>query len=165
MNGSDRQTILCRAAPWRGALLFAACFRLLCTPALADACAPPRLVNTVKLEPLGDLGEVAAPIVLHGVEKKFLFDTGGGMEDYVSDATAHELGLTVFSSPPATGLRGNVSESAVRVRDVAFGAVKTGNVPFQIASNLPYDGILSAGRMAFDRRQAKALADLDMDFG
>jgi hypothetical protein len=130
---------------------------------VADECAPPRLENTVKLEPLGDLGEMGLPIFLDGVEKRFLFDTGGGSVNYISSAVARELKLSPFLTDETTDLRGNVSHSAVLVRDVTFGVVKA-NTPFQVATDLAFDGILSAGEAAM-KQLNMADDDLDMDFG
>jgi predicted aspartyl protease len=116
------------------------------------------------MRPGGDQGELVVPIVLNGVEKKFLFDTGGGTANYISSRLARELKLVPFHSGASMDMRGNVSDSAVIVKEVAFGAIKAGNVPFQIASDIGFDGIVSAGSGALSALNL-ANVDLDMDFG
>jgi predicted aspartyl protease len=151
-------------SPLRAAILAAACFLGFCQPSLAADCAPPRLENTVKMERLGDQGVTVVPISLNGVEKKFLFDTGGGVVNYVSNAVAEELKLTQVSSGRSMDLRGNESDSSVLVKDVSFGTVHPGYVRFQVAQNLPYDGILSASQFAIWRLDMGSV-DFDIDFG
>ncbi|HEY2836298.1 MAG TPA: pepsin/retropepsin-like aspartic protease family protein [Rhizomicrobium sp.] len=124
----------------------------------ADECAKPRLENTVPMEAIGDTGKVAVPITLNGVEKKFLFDTGGGVLNYISPAEALRLGLFKTDNFLAMDLAGNKSYSIAGTRKVKFGAVTARDVGlFQIVPGLAFDGILSAGTMTSD--------DLDIDFG
>ena len=150
--------------PWlRTGIFAAACLAGFCGPSLAEECAPPRLENTVKLEPLGDQGLMMVPITLDGLEKKFLFDTGGA-NNYVSSAVADALKLPRFSSFPSLDLRGNRSDSAVRIEDVRLGAAEAHYVRFRVAPNLPFDGILSARTNARDNLNL-ANNDLDIDFG
>ena len=139
---------------------------LLCAfpaPSLAGECAPPRLENSVRMVPLGDQGLMGVPITLNGLEKTFLFDTGG-VENFISGAIAEALKTPQFPSPLLSDMRGNVSDSAVRVREVAFGGIEARYVRFQVAPNLPFDGILAAKTMARDSLRL-ANDDLDMDFG
>jgi hypothetical protein len=134
-----------------------------CSSAIAAGCAPPRLENTVQLEPVGDQGEVTVPVTLNGVEKNLLFDTGGGLLNYISGAVVKELNLDYMPSErsatpaPTTESNGNRFLSFTFAADVTFGAVKASHVPFVIWPALPYDGILSAGTLTSD--------DLDIDFG
>ena len=146
----------------RAAILLAAFFCAFCAPSLAGECAPPRLENTVKMS-LGDQGLMVVPITLDGLEKKFLFDTGGA-NNYVSGAVAQELKLPQFASLPLLDMRGNRSDSAVFIKDVTLGTAKTSFVRFQVAPNLAFDGILSA-RTIGANRLSFANDDLDMDFG
>src|ERR1700722_13723687 len=125
--------------------------------ARADECAAPRLENTVRMEPIGDQGKVAVPITLNRVEKKFLFDTGGGTINYVSSALAQQLGMPKTDNFVAMDLAGNKSYSVAIVRNLKFGAVAVTDVHFLVVPKLSFDGILSAGTMADD--------DLGMDFG
>lgn len=128
-----------------------------CTPSLGEPCAPPQLKNTVRMIPLGDQG-VAVPITLNGVEKKFLFDTGGGSVNYISSAVVRELGLEPFSSSyRSADVNGNTFNDSVVVHDVTFGTVEANDVQFQVYPDLPFDGILSSGSLAAE--------DLDIDFG
>jgi predicted aspartyl protease len=145
---------------------------ILCVPALlcansgsalAGECAPLRLENSVKMVPLGDQGLMGMPIALNGLAKTFLFDTGG-VENFISGKVVQELKTPQFFSPFVSDMRGNVSDSAVRVRKVAFGGIEARYVRFQVAPNLPYDGILAAKTMAQDSLRL-ANDDLDMDFG
>lgn len=151
------------ASPLRITFLVTALLPGLCEPTLAAQCKPPRLINTVKMVPLGKEGEVGLRIVLNGVKKTFLFDTGGGTVNIISGAVADELNLSRHLSGRSVNLRGNVSRSAAIVNQVKFGAVKSSNVRFQVMPNLPYDGILSAGSAAM-RDINGADVDIDMDF-
>jgi hypothetical protein len=148
----------------RIAILAAACFLGFCEPSLARECAPPHLENTVKIEPMGDQGLMVVPISLNGVEKRFLFDTGGGQVNAVSSAVAEELNLVQFGSGRSMDLGGNEFDRAVIVKDVAFGRVQAGYIRFQVRPNLAFDGILSAGYFAlFNLKMADD--DFDVDFG
>lgn len=139
-----------------GGLAFA--IAMFAVAAKAETCAPPRLENTVPMEPIGDQGEVAVPITLNGVEKKFLFDTGGGLMNYILPTVALKLGMFKTDNFVAMDLAGNKSYLVAGARNVKFGAISTQDVTiFQEAPDLTYDGILSAGTMTGD--------DLDMDFG
>jgi hypothetical protein len=132
----------------------------------ADAadCSALQIKNTIKMEPVARLGLMMVPITLNGVEKKFLFDTGGAINS-ISRATVAELKLPEYHSNYRTSdLYGGDSNSFVQVRDVIFGTGKTGGIQFQVMSNLaldngiaPFDGILSTGVFAHD--------DFDLDFG
>jgi predicted aspartyl protease len=149
-------------SPFPGMVVaLAVCVPCFCGAAQAQDCAPPRLENAVKMEPLGDHGRVAIPVVMNGVEKKFLFDTGGGAENYVSSAVARELKLKLFNSAKTVDLKGNVSSRAAIVDNVSIGEFNAARVVFQVAPRLAYDGILSAGAMA---ALHLAAVDLDMDF-
>jgi predicted aspartyl protease len=132
--------------------------------ALAEECAPPTLLNTVKLERLNDQGLVGVPVILNGVEKTLLFDTGGGGVNYISSAVAEELKLNQVAGPPSFDLRGNVFDRVATVRTVALGSAHVDNVRFGVAPDLPFDGMLSAGTFAL-RAFGMAGADLDVDFG
>jgi hypothetical protein len=124
----------------------------------AEECVAPRLENTVPLEPIGDDGKVAVPITLNGVEKKFLFDTGGGLMNYIQSSAALKLGMFRTDNFVAMDLAGNKSYRVGGARHLKFGAISTQEVTmFQQVPDLAFDGILSAGTMTGD--------DLDIDFG
>ncbi len=134
------------------------------TGAQAEECATPRLENTVRMEPIvgsggADDGRVAVPVTLNGVEKKFLFDTGGGAMNYVRSDVALKLGMFRTDNFLAMDLAGHKSYSVAGARNVRFGAISSREVVsvFQDVPDLAVDGILSAGTMTND--------DLDMDFG
>ncbi len=103
------------------------------------------------------------PITLNGVEKKFLFDTGGALNS-VSRVTIQELKLPeLVSRVRYIDLYGNASQSYVEVHDVVLGNADAGGAEFQVYSNpdfgtrLPFDGIFATGHFAHD--------DIDLDFG
>jgi hypothetical protein len=124
----------------------------------AQECVPPRLENSVPMEAIGNDGKVAVPITLNGVQKKFLFDTGGGSINYISSEVALKLGMFRTDNFVAMDLSGNKSYKVAGARHVKFGAVSAQGVAvFQLVPGLAFDGILSAGTMTGD--------DLDMDFG
>lgn len=152
-----------RNLSFRITILSAALFAAFCARSAAQECTPPRLENSVKMEPLGDQGLMMVPITLDGIEKKFLFDTGG-VTNYVSSSLVQELKLPQFSSYPLLDLRGNRSDSAVTVKDVTLGTTKASFVRFQVAPNLPYDGILAARTIGRNPHNLPT-DDLDMDFG
>jgi predicted aspartyl protease len=109
------------------------------------------------MEAIGN-GEVAVPITLNGAQKKFLFDTGGGLINYVSSEVALKLGMFRTDNFLAMDLNGNKSYKVAGARHVTFGAISGQDVAmFQVVPELAFDGILSAGTMTGD--------DLDMDFG
>ena len=147
----------------RSALLAAMFFVASRAPAAAEDCAPPRLENSVKLEPLGEQGLMMVPITLDGVEKKFLFDTGGA-HNYVSSKVVEEFKLPQLGSAPLLDMRGNRSDSAVVIKDVTLGTLRASFIRFQVGSDLPYDGILSSRPLGKDRYNLPG-DDLDMDFG
>lgn len=162
MSRSDRRVATFRTSLLRAIILLATVFPCKLASA-AEECAPPRLENTIKLEPLGDQGLMVVPITLDGVEKKFLFDTGGA-SNYVSSKVVEELKLPQFSGGSGFDMRGNRSDSAVVIKDVALGTVKANFIRFQVAPDLPFDGILSSRTIGKDRFNL-AGDDLDMDFG
>jgi len=147
----------------RTAILPVLFFPAFCAPSLAAECAAPRLENSVPLEPLGDQGLTAVPITLDGVERKFLFDTGS-VANFISSRVVEEMRLPQLPTRPLLDLRGNLSGSAVRVKDVTFGAFEGSYGIFQVATDLPFDGILSTRRNARDNLNL-ANDDLDIDFG
>ena len=91
----------------------------------AEECAAPRLENTVPLELIGDDGKVAVPITLNGVEKKFLFDTGGGLMNYIQSGVALKLGMFRTDNFVAMDLAGNKSYRVGGARHLKFGAIST----------------------------------------
>ena len=140
----------------RAILLGVALASMLTAPAVAADCSPLQLKNTIKLEPAAG-GMMLVPITLNGVEKKFLLDTGGGLNS-VSGQVVQELKLVEYHSRYRTvDLHGNASDSFVQVETVILGRSQGGGIQFQVAPNLPFDGILSTGIFLQD--------DVDIDFG
>ncbi|HEX4370130.1 MAG TPA: retropepsin-like aspartic protease [Rhizomicrobium sp.] len=130
----------------------------------AADCSALQIRNTVKMAPIARYGLMVVPITLNGVEKKFLFDTGGGLNS-ISRATVQELKLPEYhSNVRASDLYGEDSDTFVQVHEVAFGAAKTSGVQLQVMGNFgfkdgnaPFDGILATGYFNHD--------DVDLDFG
>jgi len=115
------------------------------------------------LEPIGRTGLMVAPITLDGVDKKFLFNTMG-VVNQVSRATAEQLHLNEhFSRYHIADPRKHDTNSFVQVGDVTFGQAKTKEIQFEITPDpaagvtTPFDGVISAGIFTHD--------DMDMDFG
>jgi predicted aspartyl protease len=129
------------------------------TASAAD-CSALQIRNSVKMEPVAHYGVMVVPITLNGVEKKFLFDTGGGLNAIFRDAV-RELKLVEYhSNYHISDLYGGDSDSFVQVRDVELGAAKTSTVQLQVMDDpgaAPFDGILSTGFFLHD--------DIDLDFG
>ena len=130
----------------------------------AADCSPLQIENTVKMMPLGRTNRILVPITLNGVEKKFLFDTGGAF-NAISQATVKELGIPQYrSNYRVSDLYGDVSESFVQIHEVVLGKAKNSGVQLQVMGNFgrpenqaPFDGILATGIFLHD--------DIDLDFG
>ena len=130
----------------------------------AADCSPLQIENTVKMEPLGQSNRILVPITLNGLEKKFLFDTGG-VFSAVSLATVNELGIPQYrSNYRASDLYGEDSETFVQIREVSFGKGKQTGVQLQVmglsdrsGKQAPFDGILATGLFLHE--------DIDLDFG
>ena len=133
------------------------------TASAAD-CSALQIRNSVKMEPVAQYGLMMVPITLNGVEKKFLFDTGGGLNSIFRSAM-QDLKLVEYrSNYHSSDLYGGDSESFIQVREVEFGAAKTDTVQFQVMADqgfakggAPFDGILKTGFFQRD--------DIDLDFG
>ena len=126
--------------------------------ACAADCSPLQITNSLKTEPLARSGLITVPVTLNGVEKRFLFDTGGGV-DQITQATVEELKLPIkHANARVSGLQKNDSTDYVSVYDLMFGAQK-GSSQFMVRDNpgLPFDGVISTGR--FNHQ------DVDLDFG
>ena len=63
----------------------------------AADCSPLQIENTVKMLPLDRANQILVPITLNGVERKFLFDTGGAFSA-ISQAAVKELGIPQYHS-------------------------------------------------------------------
>jgi predicted aspartyl protease len=130
----------------------------------AADCSALQIRNSVKMEPIARYGLMVVPITLNGVEKKFLFDTGGGLNS-ISRAAMQELKLPEYhSNIRASDLYGEDSDTFIQVHEVIFGAAKTSGIQLQVMGNFgfkdgnaPFDGILATGYFNHD--------DVDLDFG
>ncbi len=124
----------------------------------AADCSPLRIINSLKTEPIARSGLMMVPITLNGVEKRFLFDTGGGV-DQITQATVEELKLPIkHANARISGLHKDDSTDYVSVYDVVLGA-QHGSSQFMVSANpgVPFDGVIAIDRLA---RQ-----DVDLDFG
>ncbi len=129
----------------------------------AADCAPLQIENSVKMVPRHP-NRILLPITLNGIEKRFLFDTGGGLSA-ISQSTVKELKLPEFrSNYRSSDLYGHDSESFVQVHEVILGTAKNNGVQFQLmadfgAPNEPghFDGVIASGIFLHD--------DIDLDFG
>lgn len=135
-------------------------------PAIAQAadCAPLRIENSVKMIP-GHPARILLPIILNGVQKTFLLDTGGALST-ISSAAVKELNLPAYhSNHRLSFLQGQDSTDFVQVHEVILGNAKNSGVQFQVVDRFgppgtpqpPFDGILATGIFLHD--------DLDLDFG
>ena len=132
--------------------------------ASAADCSALQIRNSIKMEPIAHDGRMVVPITLNGVEKKFLFDTGGGL-NLIFRSAIQDLKLPEYrSNYHSSDLYGGDSDSFIQVREVEFGAAKTDTVQLQVMADLgsarggqPFDGILSIGFFLRD--------DIDLDFG
>jgi Aspartyl protease len=132
--------------------------------AQAADCSALQIENSVKMVPLGRTDRALVPITLNGVEKKFLFDTGGAIST-ISAATAKELGLPLYHSRyRLSTLQRQDSWEFVQVHEVILGTAKNNGVQLQVVDHFgspggpePFDGILATGLFVHD--------DIDMDFG
>ncbi len=134
------------------------------TGAQAEECATPRLENTVRMEPIvgsggADDGRVALPITLNGVEKKFLFDTGGGAMNYVRSDVALKLGMFQDRQFPGDGPGG---KQILQRRRRAQCEVRR---DLQPGGRLGLPGCAGSGLRRHPVGRNDDDDDLDMDFG
>jgi predicted aspartyl protease len=121
-----------------------------------DKCAAPQAVTTVQMTRATN-GSDLIPVRINGVEKQFLFDSGGGITQ-ISRNTAQELNLTLHpGSVRVFDLAGNVSRDQTLVDSFAFGRLAQKDVPLPVAPPMPFEGIFAPDRLLD--------YDVDVDFG
>jgi Aspartyl protease len=101
----------------------------------AADCSPLRIESSVKMVPLGRTDRTLVPITLNGVEKKFLFNTGGAIST-ISAATAKELGLPLYHSRyRLLNYQKEDSWDFVQVHEVILGTGKNSGVQLQVVDH------------------------------
>lgn len=121
-----------------------------------DRCGAPQAVTTIQMK-RGPTGSDLIPVSINGLEKLFLFDTGGGITQ-IARNTAEESNLTLRSGNVRVfDLAGNVSRDQTRVDRFAFGRLAQRDVPLAISPPIPFEGIFAPDRLLD--------YDVDMDFG
>ena len=121
-----------------------------------DKCAPQQAGGTVQMRAALD-GSDLIPVRINGVDKLFLFDTGGGLTQ-IARGTAQELNLTLHrGNVRVFDLAGNVSSDQTMVDSFSFGQLLQTDVPLPISSPIPFEGIFAPDRLLD--------YDVDVDFG
>ena len=124
--------------------------------AQAADCGSMHLVASLNLED-SDSHRVIVPVSINGTPRKFLFDTGGAISQ-ISPEVVKELKLTTHSGDISLmDVNGYASNKVVTIDDFAFGSIKAKNIPFLVATQAAYDGILTPSRFQN--------VDVDIDFG
>jgi hypothetical protein len=133
---------------------------LCANPAWAD-CAPLRMINTVKMESVGDGERLLVPVIINGTPEKLILDTGGATTQ-LSPGVVKELGLRLEQSHIALfDLYGNASNNQVTVKTFELGRQKGQNFVLQVSAS-PEFGSGAAGLFSSDFFLAY---DVDLDFG
>ena len=106
------------------------------TPASAadDSCNKPlRLMASLPMTLADRSGRFTIPISFNGVEKQFLFDTGGAVMQ-VSSKIVEELKLPQHESPVELyGMDGSVSKKATTVKDITIGSMRGASLEMQVS--------------------------------
>ena len=126
-------------------------------PASAEECNKPlRMLTSLPMTPLENSELMSVPVAINGVQKQFLFDTGGVLAQ-VSPAVVDELKLPrIDSAVQLYSVNGAKSDKFTRIENFALGKLPPSPAQMQISPLAGVDGILSP--MIF-----KSL-DFDMDF-
>jgi predicted aspartyl protease len=136
-----------------------AALAILCVaaPASAEECnRPQKLIASLPMTDLGKDNVVTIPVSLNGIEKQFLFDTGGFFTQ-ISAATADELKLKIRQGNiEIYATDGSVSRDEVFVPDFAIGPIHAKDYELPISPNKGFDGIFSP--------VAVKTIDFEMDF-
>ena len=149
--------------------LIAALFCLAATGARAQtACGPLKLLSQQQMAHFGATDVMVVPVLLNGVEKGMIFDTGAGTTQ-LSRAAAEELKLNIHRSrdrmhAEARDVSGNISTSAATVHTLSFGKVQFEDIELHLWPDPEFGrttpllaGLLSRD-LLFDY-------DVDVDFG
>lgn len=131
--------------------------------ALADDCGPLKQVASLDLTPLGNGGQMLAPVTINGSEQKMLVNTAGGISS-LTDTAVETLGLHAIDGSRIRTLdtAGNASRRYVGVADFALGTLKAPGIQFMVTPN-PNAGAGGqfAGMLAAD---LMSHYDVEMDF-
>jgi predicted aspartyl protease len=147
--------------------LVAALFCLAASGAAAQtSCGPLRLLSSQQMAHFGSTDVMVVPVILDGVEKGMIFDTGADTTQ-LSRSTAEELKLNIHRSRrqrEARDVSGNISTSAATVHTLSFGKVRFEDIELHLWPDPEFGrgtpllaGVLSRD-LLFDY-------DVDVDFG
>lgn len=127
------------------------------TPATAQECNKPlKMLFSLPMTPMGRSNIMSVPVSLNGVDKQFVFDTGG-MVLQMSPDVADELKLTRLESSVALyATDGTVTRKYVVVEKFAMGKFAPARIELQVSPNAGIEGIFTP--MVFKT------IDFDMDF-
>jgi predicted aspartyl protease len=129
-----------------------------CGVARAEDCGPLHLAIQLQLDM--NSGVPILPVSVNGTPRKFLFDTGGVVQQ-ISPAVVKELSLrTLQSGIKIFDVAGNISSRLAYVDSFGIGSVTAKNLEFQISTSAlgqHFDGILTPA--------ALPRLDVDIDFG
>ena len=107
-----------------------------------DKCAPPKNLGVLQMK-RAQGGSDVIPVGLNGVEKLFLFDTGGSVTQ-IARGTAQELGLPLRQGNiHMYDLAGHVSRDQVRVDSFTFGSMPGRNAVLPVSPPAPFEGIFA----------------------
>ena len=149
--------------------LVAALFCLAATGATAQTnCGPLKLLSAQQMAHFGATDVMVVPVLLDGVEKGMIFDTGADTTQ-LSRAAAEELKLNIHRArdrmhAEARDVSGNISTSAATVHSLSFGKVQLEDIELHLWPDPEFGrttpflaGVLSRD-LLFDY-------DVDVDFG
>jgi hypothetical protein len=130
---------------------------LLPVNAYAADCGKLQLLDLIHLEPAYGGAQERMPVTINGVQKKFLFDTGGYMTQ-VARPLADEMKLPVRQGRiEMLSVSGQISRDQVSLKELIVGHMRGTNVDLPVSPNdLPLDGIAAL--------DVFRTSDIDLDF-
>jgi predicted aspartyl protease len=121
-----------------------------------------KLVNTVPIKMMAGGARPIVPLILNGVEKPFLLDTGGAATQ-INQATVQELKLpTREMQGKMMDLYGDVSNYSARIDTLTLGHAQDRNTELPILTSTLGGAQLFVGLLAADYM---ASYDVELDFG
>lgn len=152
-----------RGKRMRKTIILAAMLSFVITPALAQNCAPLKMLTQVKMQ-RDDQGRFGVPVSINGQEQLLLLNLGGiASALYPRTAEAMKLATSRASASLVLGDMGN-SDKRARLDSLAMGAMAFGGGYFFIYEKNPPAGPDDkyAGMLAYDILKNY---DVDIDFG
>lgn len=116
-----------------------------CNAAHAADCKPLHIINTVKLESVGDNDRFLVPVTINGTPRKLVLDTGGATTSIARNAIK-DLGLgTMYSDLQLNDVAGNYAFAKVLIDSFDLGMLHADKIKFQVTPNKldQVDGLLS----------------------